>query len=143
MRQIHTEGMRYTGAREYRVNDLPALLDILADEDEAMYWPNATMVLGAIGDGAAVEPLIKVVEGRHNEQPRSPCTVTYRGHWSGLFGLGLLAAPTHRRRQRPSSICSSRRDPRRGRSADDRRAPGREPARHPESPREPRARPVP
>ena len=90
MRQIHTEGMRYTGAREYGVNDLPALLKILADEDEAMYWPNATMVLGAIGDGAAVEPLIKVVEGRHNEQPRPPSTVTYRGHRSTLFGLGLL-----------------------------------------------------
>ena len=88
VRGIHVEGSSYDAAKAYTSEDLGILLDMLQRVDDAQYWPNITMVLGATGDPAMVQPLINCVHGRDGYTGWS--TAVYRGRASAITALGYL-----------------------------------------------------
>lgn len=94
VRGIHADSVSYDAAREYNTSeDLRILLDMLGNVDDAQYWPNVTMVLGATGNPAIVGPLIEFLHGGRNDTPRS--TAVHRGRRSAITGLGYFAHETH------------------------------------------------
>ena len=86
VRGIYVEGLPYDAATEYTSEDSAVLLEMLRNDEEAIYWPNITMVLGVIGDDAAVRPLIDFIHGRGSGAAWS--SVAYRGRASALGALG-------------------------------------------------------
>lgn len=92
VRGIHVNGISYDAAREYASEDPGILLDLLHNVDDAQYWPNITMVLGATGNPAIVGPLIEFLHGGYNDTPWS--TAVYRGRASAIMGLGYFVHET-------------------------------------------------
>ena len=90
VRVIHAHGFLYADAARFTSEDSATLIDMLADVDDVVYWPNAAMVLGIIGDDCAVNPLINFVQGLETPDIAWSPTV-YRGRLSGITGLGYLA----------------------------------------------------
>ena len=88
VRQLYVHGVPYDAAKKYASGDPKALLMMLEDEREALYWPNVTMVLGVSGDSALVRPLIDFVHGK--KSPAKWSSAVYRGRTSGIMALGYL-----------------------------------------------------
>ena len=84
VRRAYIEGLSYDAAKEYATpKHLEPLLAMLADTEDAPYWPNVTMVLGLSGNDAVVDPLIDFVRGTPEWS-----TAIYRGRMSGVTALG-------------------------------------------------------
>jgi hypothetical protein len=63
VRQVYIEGVPYDEATRFDpMTAVPTLLDMLADPSEEEYWPNIVITLGMLGDGRAVDPLIRFLE---------------------------------------------------------------------------------
>ena len=91
VRRIHTEGSSYDTAKKYTSEDSGILREMLQSVDDAQYWPNVTMVLGATGDAELVQPLIDFL---HGGRDTSWSTAVYRGRASALTALGYLVHDT-------------------------------------------------
>lgn len=92
VRRIHTEGISYDAAKKYTSEDSGILREMLQSVDDAQYWPNVTMVLGATGDAELVQPLIDFLRGERDDTSWS--TAVYRGRASALTALGYLVHDT-------------------------------------------------
>ena len=95
LRRIHTEGISYDTAKQYAFEGSGILLEMLGNVDDAQYWPNVTMVLGASGDAELVEPLIDFLHGDlYGERNDTWSTAVYRGRASAIMALGYLVHDT-------------------------------------------------
>ena len=86
-RTIYIKGAPYDEAIAFTSEDSAILLDMLRNEENALYWPNVTTLLGVIGDDDVVRPLIDFVHGRDSF---AESTTVYRGRLSGIMALGYL-----------------------------------------------------
>ena len=92
LRRIHTEGISYDTAKQYYAFEgSEILLEMLGNVDDAQYWPNVTMVLGASGDAELVGSLIGFLHGERND---TWSTAVYRGRASAITALGYLVHDT-------------------------------------------------
>lgn len=89
VRAIHADEIPFAAASRYSIDDSEVLLPMLRNGDDALYWPNITMVLGIVGDGSTARELIEFLRGRDSSVEWSP--LVFRGRASALGGLGYLA----------------------------------------------------
>lgn len=89
VRTIHAGEIPFAAASRYSIDDSEVLLRMLRDGDDALYWPNITMVLGIVGDGSTAHELIDFLRARDSSVEWSP--LVFRGRASALGGLGYLA----------------------------------------------------
>ena len=96
LRRIHTEGISYDTAKQYYAFEGSGiLLEMLGNVDDAQYWPNVTMVLGASGDAEQVGSLIGFLHGDlYGERNDTWSTAVYRGRASAITALGYLVHDT-------------------------------------------------
>ena len=87
VRQTFPHGVPFEEASRYSRDVVPILLDMLSDSDDEEYWPNVVVVLGALGDERAVEPLIALLEASEN---RALNDFEYRAKRNVLMSLGYL-----------------------------------------------------
>ena len=92
-RQDHVHGVPYDEARKYSSSDVPQLLRMLSNREDATHWVNVVAVLGIIGDASVVAPLIAFVhEGTGSLTPDE-----YRAKSTVLIALGYLVNHTGNR----------------------------------------------
>ena len=95
LRRIHTEGISYDTAKQYASEGSEIPFEMLGNVDDAQYWPNVTMVLGASGNAELVKPLIDFLHGNlHGERNDTWSTAVYRGRASAIMALGYLVHDT-------------------------------------------------
>ena len=88
VRATHVEGIPYDAANAYASEDVPVLLEMLGDENEAPYWTNVAVTLSIIGDDESVDPLLDFIHGTFGdgELPDS----LYHVKANVVMALGLL-----------------------------------------------------
>ena len=89
VRAIHADEIPFAAASRYSIDDSEVLLPMLGNADDALYWPNITMVLGIVGDDSTAHELINFLRARDSSVEWSP--LVFRGRASALGGLGYLA----------------------------------------------------
>jgi len=85
VRQVYFEGIPYEEGSKFTSADVPTLLKMLKNPPDEPYLTNVVVVLGMIGDPAAVDPLITLLE--HGE---SRTVEEYRARKSVLPALGYI-----------------------------------------------------
>jgi hypothetical protein len=90
VRQTFVHGVPYEDASRYGAAAVPTLLAMLSDPSQAQYWPNIVVVLGMIGEEAAVEPLISFIQAGGGK----PGATQYRARTSALMSLGYIVNKT-------------------------------------------------
>lgn len=87
VRQLHIHGIPFEEARAFDGTALPVLRDILADGRDQVYWVNAVMTVGIIGDARGTDLLLEFLAARHGELTPE----VFRAVLSVPFALGHLA----------------------------------------------------
>jgi len=85
VRQMYIEGVPYEVGSRFTSADVPTLLTMLSNSAEERYWSNIVLVLGMIGDPAAVAPLVTLLE-----RGDSRTMERYRAQKAVLPALGYL-----------------------------------------------------
>ncbi len=85
--KFYRSGIPYEQAQRYGEESTAALLSMLNDPKEEVYWTNIILTLGMIGDERVIEPLISFLEFDH---PSTSVSV-YRAKLSVLTALGYAA----------------------------------------------------
>ena len=92
VRQVFIRGVPYEETRDnYSVADVPVLLAMLNDSDEAAYWANIVVVLNIIGDETVVEPMIEFIEADSGNELSYE---QYVAKTSALMSMGYLVNRT-------------------------------------------------
>ena len=92
VRSVYIHGLPYDAATRYTSDDAGILTEMLQNSENAIYWPNVTMVLGIIAAEGTVESLIDFIHG--HDGPVEWSSTMYRGRVSALAGLGYVVNKT-------------------------------------------------
>lgn len=91
VRTVFIEGVPYERANQYGADAVPTLTPMLNDTNEEPHWARVAMVLGVIGDEAAVDALIDFLNAE-TAQALSPAQ--FKGKTSALASLGYAISKT-------------------------------------------------
>lgn len=87
VRQQFAEGVDYDAASRYDASDVPALVQMLRNQEEAMVWTNIVGVLGIIGNDAAVDAMLQFAAAGSGEMSLA----AYSAKSSVMIALGYAA----------------------------------------------------
>lgn len=87
VRQTFIHGVDYAQASQYGSDVVPALLEMLKDQQEQAHWANIAITLCIIGDEQALDPIISFIE-EGGEGKLSGAS--YRAKTSAIMALGYL-----------------------------------------------------
>jgi hypothetical protein len=90
VRQTFIHGVPFEEAKAFGAAAVPVLLGMLQDPAEVDHWPNIVVVLGMIGEEAAVEPLIAFIQAGGGQAGAAQ----YRARTSALMSLGYVVNQT-------------------------------------------------